>query len=327
MSEEALVWVVESAPDVSPHWIPVLMGLARHADSQGRGAYPSQELLAEYARKSDRAVRNDLTSLQKSGLIRPGDRRLVEHIPPDRRPLVWDLALERSRVLTATDWNPTSGRSGRKWGSSRSTAGNGSGTTQNRRSEKNDRKPTSTRYDRKPTSTRSGAAQNHEAAGQEGTTGSPLPPKSSNYVSKQQQGTSIPNWAQPLLDELQMKGIAVGWGRLSHFQWIAIQQLMKSHGVPYLVYIANSRWNPSNPIRFGSLLLDIWREFPAPPPGSPWHPDTLAARSRSATSKPPYCGDPDCDEISRMRQSEDANGLRSVRPCPDCHPSRKETAA
>ena len=137
-------WVVGAAPDVLTHWIPVLLGLARHADENGRGAFPSQELLAEYARKSDRSVRNDLTGMHKAGLIRPGDGQLVQHIPPDRRPLVWDLAMERRRILTATDWKPTSGRSGRKPTSTRSTLGNTAENGQNPRSEKNDRKPTST---------------------------------------------------------------------------------------------------------------------------------------------------------------------------------------
>ena len=320
-------WVVASAPDVSTHWIPVLLGLARHADEYGRGACPSQELLAEYARKSDRAVRNDLKDMNKAGLIRPGDPQIVEHIPPDRRPLVWDLAMDRRRILTATDWKPTSGRSGRKPTSTRSTLGNPPEEGRNRRSEKNDRKPTSTRNDRKPTSTRSTPPENHKTAGQEGTGGSPLPPNLSNYVSKQQ-GTPIPDWAQPLLDALHLKGITVGWGRLSHLQWIAVQQLMKSHGTPYLVHIANSRWNPSNPIRFGTLLLDIWREYPAPPTGSPWHPDTATARNRpSKSSKPPHCGHPDCDPVSRTREIEHDSGLKTLEHCPDCHPTSKGHAA
>lgn len=126
-----------------------------------------------------------------------------------------------------------------------------------------------------------------------------------------------------------MKGISVGWGRMSELQWIAVQQLMKTHGVPYLVQIANSRWNPRNPIRFGTLLLDIWQEYPAPPPGSPWHPDTVAAAAkRSAPAeKPPYCGDSDCDEITRTREIEDDNGLRSLVPCPICHPSHRKANA
>jgi hypothetical protein len=320
-------WVVEGAPDVSSHWLPVLMGLARWADESGRGAHPSQELLAEYARKSDRAVRNDLTSMNEAGLIRPGDPRIVEYIPPDRRPLVWDLAMERRRVLAATDWKPTSGRSGRKPTSARSTLGNPTEDGQNRRSEKNDRKPTSTRNDRKPTSTRNDSFRIDETAGQKGTGGSPLPPKLSNYVSKQQQATRIPDWAQPLLDALHMKDITVGWGRLSTLQWIAVQQLMKSHGTPYLVHIAGSRWNPKNPIRFGTLLLDIWHEYPAPPPGSPWHPSTAARKQPSSNSKPPHCGHPDCDPVSRTREVEHDNGLRTLKHCPDCHPTTKGQAA
>lgn len=330
MSREALIWVIEDAPDVQPHWIPVLIGLARHADRQGRGAYPSQELLAEYARKSDRSVRNDLSAMEKAGLIREGEARLVEHLPPDRRPLVWDLALERRRQLTATDWKPTSGRSGRKPTSTRSTAGNPARSQKNRRSEENDRKPTSTRNDRKPTSTRSEGFATHETAGQEGTTGSPLPPNSSNYVGKQQYGIPIPEWSKPLMDALQMEGISVGWGRMSTLQWVMVQQLMNSHGVPYLVHIARSRWNPRNPIRFGTLLIDIWREFSAPPVGSPWHPSTIAAarqKKNDRTSKPPHCGHPDCDPVSRTRETEDAHGIRSLTRCTDCHPEAKGHAA
>jgi hypothetical protein len=321
------MWVIESAPGVSPHWIPVLAGLARHADKQGRGSYPSQELLAEYARKSDRAVRNDLTALEKAGLIRPGDPALVANFPPDRRPLVWDLACEKTRVLQATDWKPTSGRStGRKPTSGRSTAGNAPEKKRNRRSEKNDRKHTSTRTDRKHTSTRSPESAQHETAGQEGTTGSTLPPKLSNYVGRQAGGSRVPDWAKPLIDALGVKGISVSWTRLSDLQWVTVQQLMQSHGIPYLVHVAGLRWNPRNPIKFGSLLIEVWREYDAPPLGSPWRPRSQE-RNDQRPAMPPYCGDPDCDDRTRMRQAVDDNGLRSVRPCPECHPNRKDNAA
>jgi hypothetical protein len=321
------MWVIESAPDVSPHWIPVLVGLARHADKEGRGSYPSQELLAEYARKSDRAVRNDLTALEKAGLIRPGDSALVDHFPPDRRPLVWDLACERKRELKATDWKPTSGRStGREPTYGRSTPGNTPENRRSRRSDENDRKHTSTRTDRKHTSTRSADSSQQETAGQEGTTGSTLPPKLSNYVSTQAGGSGVPDWARPLIDALGVKGISVSWTRVSNFQWVIVQQLIKSHGIPYLVHLAGLRWNPRNPIKFGTLLLEVWREYEPPPLGSPWRPRPQEQGSRHS-ERPPYCGDPDCDEITRMRQREDDNGLRSLYPCPNCHPSRKDTAA
>lgn len=94
MTVEAMVWVLNDAPGLPPHAFGVLMGLANHADKYGRGAYPSQQTLADYARKSVRQVRRDLEDLKAAGLIREGDARLVAHLAADARPLVWDLALE-----------------------------------------------------------------------------------------------------------------------------------------------------------------------------------------------------------------------------------------
>lgn len=98
-------WVLEDAPDLPPHCFGVLMALASKAREDGTAAYPGQEWLAERARKSDRAVRNDLASLEKLGLIRRGDQSVVSHLPADERPVVWDLAVERVR-----DRKHTSGR-------------------------------------------------------------------------------------------------------------------------------------------------------------------------------------------------------------------------
>lgn len=98
MSLKAWSWVLEEAPDVPPHLVGTLAGLANHADKRGRGSYPSQELLAFYTRKSDRAVRKDLRQLEELALIRRGDQRLVAHLAADERPIVWDLAIERKRA-------------------------------------------------------------------------------------------------------------------------------------------------------------------------------------------------------------------------------------
>ena len=98
MSLEAMIWALEQAPDVPHQCVGVLMGLANHADPQGRGAYAGQKLLAGYARKGDRSVRNDLTPLLALGLIRKGDQSLAAHIPADCRPIVYDLALERKQA-------------------------------------------------------------------------------------------------------------------------------------------------------------------------------------------------------------------------------------
>lgn len=139
MSMQAMVWALEQAPDVPAQALGVLMGLANHADEHGRGAYAGQELLAEYARKSDRQARTDLARLEDAGLIRRGDQSLVAHLRADKRPVVWDLAMER--VKDKSDRKCASGR--------KETSG------------------------RKPET--DSASPPHENAGQEGATGSRVP--------------------------------------------------------------------------------------------------------------------------------------------------------
>ncbi|KAB8186927.1 hypothetical protein FH608_046415 [Nonomuraea phyllanthi] len=97
MSTQAMVWALEDAPDVPAQALGVLMGLANHADEFGRGAYPDQQTLAGYARKSDRSCRSDLAMLEELGLIRRGDQGLVAHLAPNKRPVVWDVAMERRK--------------------------------------------------------------------------------------------------------------------------------------------------------------------------------------------------------------------------------------
>ena len=63
MSVRAIQWALTEAQDLPPSCVAVLVGLANHADDMGRNAYPSESQLAQYARKSARAVRNDLAVL------------------------------------------------------------------------------------------------------------------------------------------------------------------------------------------------------------------------------------------------------------------------
>ncbi|TYC24383.1 helix-turn-helix domain-containing protein [Micromonospora sp. MP36] len=102
MSIEAVSWALSHAPDVPPQCLAVLIGLANHADAAGRAAFPSQERLAHYARKTVRSVRRDLDELERLGLIRRGDQRHTAFLPADRRPVVWDLATHRRRPLPAS---------------------------------------------------------------------------------------------------------------------------------------------------------------------------------------------------------------------------------
>lgn len=94
MSIEATVWALKFAPPMPPQLLGVLIGLADHADSDGRGAYPSVPTLAAYACKDPRSVRRDIKALLDAGLIRTGDPRLAAHLPSGKRPEVYDLAVE-----------------------------------------------------------------------------------------------------------------------------------------------------------------------------------------------------------------------------------------
>jgi hypothetical protein len=125
MSVEVMTWVLEDAPDFPPHLLGVLMGLANKADKDGRGAWPGQATLAQWAKKTDRAARNDLTQLEELGLIRRGDQSLVSHIVGDERPVVWDIAMERTRER---ERNHASGPKDRKHSSGRKPTSGPSGT-------------------------------------------------------------------------------------------------------------------------------------------------------------------------------------------------------
>jgi hypothetical protein len=97
MSIQAIVWAIEQAPDVPPNLVGLLIGLANHADADGRASYPAIDRLAFYARKKRRATQYDIEKLIKIGLVRRGDQRHVLHIDPRYRPVVYDLATERKR--------------------------------------------------------------------------------------------------------------------------------------------------------------------------------------------------------------------------------------
>src|SRR5690606_4657449 len=96
LSLEATVWALKYAPPMPPQLLGTLFGLADHADKRGRNAYPSVPTLAAYACKSERSVQRDLKELLKLRLIRSGDQSAAAHIPAERRPHVYDLALENT---------------------------------------------------------------------------------------------------------------------------------------------------------------------------------------------------------------------------------------
>lgn len=90
-----MLWALEDAPVPSnePYAHLVLIALADHASDDGTSARPSVALLATKARCSARTVHTKLRLLQDAGIIRRGDQEQVAHLRADRRPTVWDLAV------------------------------------------------------------------------------------------------------------------------------------------------------------------------------------------------------------------------------------------
>ncbi|SDC73523.1 helix-turn-helix domain-containing protein [Actinokineospora iranica] len=106
MSIEAINWVLTAAPiprdrrDASSLAV-VLVGLANHADPDGRNAFPSLARLSRYTRLSERSVRYALRTLEDLKLIRPSDPVIVAAYVKraDRRPNGYDLALNRTEPV------------------------------------------------------------------------------------------------------------------------------------------------------------------------------------------------------------------------------------
>jgi Helix-turn-helix domain len=105
MSIEAISWALNEAPiptdrrDASSLAM-VLVGLANHADPDGRNAFPSNATLIRYTRLSERSVRSILRELASLELIHPSDPGIVAAYisRADRRPNGYDLNLSLTSV-------------------------------------------------------------------------------------------------------------------------------------------------------------------------------------------------------------------------------------
>ena len=98
MSIEAITWALGSQVGDTTRKM-VLVGFANHAHRDGRNAWASKETVAEYAECDKRTVRRHVNALVAGGWMREGDQQQVAHIRGDRRPVVYDLAMnEATRV-------------------------------------------------------------------------------------------------------------------------------------------------------------------------------------------------------------------------------------
>jgi hypothetical protein len=90
-----VLWVLDEAEGVPPSLVSTLLAVARYAGNDGRGAHPSATTVAAHTRKSESQAKRDLAALEKSGLLRRGNQRIVAYIRADRRPTVYDLPMPR----------------------------------------------------------------------------------------------------------------------------------------------------------------------------------------------------------------------------------------
>lgn len=72
----------------------VLLELANHAKADGTAAWPSKATMAETAECDTKTVQRNLRKLEAAGWIRRGDQQLVAHLRADRRPVVYDIAMD-----------------------------------------------------------------------------------------------------------------------------------------------------------------------------------------------------------------------------------------
>ena len=126
-------------------------------------------------------------------------------------------------------------------------------------------------------------------------------------------------YCQPLITAMTDAGLDVSW-QMTADDWQSIARVLQRAGVERMVKFARGA-KSREPIRFATFYLRAGWAGLAPTSTKP------APQPKHLRVLPDWCQHPDCDEKTRLRQVEDANGLRSLRPCPECHPNRKESAA
>lgn len=127
---------------------------------------------------------------------------------------------------------------------------------------------------------------------------------------------------QPLVTAMTQAGITVSWS-MQPSDWLEISTVIQRAGIPAMVAFArDTKASSRQPVRYATFFLrGGWKGLP------PAAPDAPRQMRNSADGKPPHCGHPDCDPVSRTRESEDTKGLRVVHRCPECNPNAKGHAA
>ncbi|MEW2108700.1 hypothetical protein [Streptomyces albidoflavus] len=108
-------------------------------------------------------------------------------------------------------------------------------------------------------------------------------------------------------------GITVSWG-MKPQDWFAIAEIVERAGVPAMVAFARATIRTTRePVRFATFFLRTgWKGLP---------PAARTIPSQPAAGPAPHCGHPDCDPVTRTRETEDERGIRSLTRCPACNPN------
>lgn len=108
MSVEAMAVVLGNKVGDSTSKL-VLLAYANHAAKDGTGAFPGKALVAEYAECDPKTVQRHLRKLEAAGWLHRGDQDLVAHYRADRRPVVYDVAMDDdTRARWAAEHSPSS---------------------------------------------------------------------------------------------------------------------------------------------------------------------------------------------------------------------------
>lgn len=128
---------------------------------------------------------------------------------------------------------------------------------------------------------------------------------------------------QPLIKALTEAGITVSWGMPADDLKRTADAVQRA-GVPAMVRFAvDTQRSRRERILYAKFFARGWSGLP---PASSTPPPVPGQRPGV---KPPHCRHPDCDPVTRTREIEDDRGIRSLHPCPECHPNanRKGHAA
>jgi hypothetical protein len=97
MSIKVVSWALNEAPVETPVHVLILVAMAERCHDDGTESRQSAATIASKARVSTRTVQRELRKLESMGVIRRGDQSLNSFLPVNRRPVVYDLAVELKR--------------------------------------------------------------------------------------------------------------------------------------------------------------------------------------------------------------------------------------